>query len=137
MEKEQQTKEAPVEKKKHEGLKLFVSWFFVIFTLFSIVAAAIMNKTVSYRHDGITLDRFLDILFIGHYSLLLVRGFTWLFALRRIPLSRAYPVLSLTFPLVLIFSKIFFNEPITVQKVIGSVIIVAGVILVVYKKNQE
>ncbi len=90
----------------------------------------VLSKYVALRHDGASVRRFTDTLFILGYVITLGRGFVWIFALRRIDLSRAYPVLSLAFPLVLAVSVILFHEQLTVSKCVGSALIVAGVILV-------
>ena len=44
-------------------------------------------------------------------------------------LSYAYPFTSVGFVLVLILSAVFFHEAITIPKVIGMVLIVAGIII--------
>lgn len=56
-----------------------------------------------------------------------VAGLSWMLAMSRLQLSYAYPFISLTFVFVLIFSSIFFYEPITWQKVVGLGFIILGV----------
>ena len=51
---------------------------------------------------------------------------TYLLALQRMELSRAYPVMSLSFALVLLFSALLFNEALTVPKVAGIGLILVG-----------
>lgn len=51
----------------------------------------------------------------------------WLAVLSRVDLSWAYPMLSLGYVVVVVLSAIFLNEPITVSRVLGVVIIIAGV----------
>jgi uncharacterized membrane protein len=53
----------------------------------------------------------------------------WVVALSEFELSYAYPFMSLTFVLVLLFSGIFFGEAITTTKVLGIFLIIAGVAL--------
>lgn len=53
----------------------------------------------------------------------------YLLALQRLELSRAYPVMSLSFVLVLIFSALLFSEALTAPKVIGIALIFAGLIV--------
>jgi multidrug transporter EmrE-like cation transporter len=50
----------------------------------------------------------------------------YLLALQQLELSRAYPVMSLSFVLVLLFSAFLFSEAITASKVIGIALILAG-----------
>ena len=53
----------------------------------------------------------------------------WMGALSLLDLSRAYPFVSASFVLVLICSAIFFGEALTAAKVIGALLIVAGLIV--------
>jgi drug/metabolite transporter (DMT)-like permease len=53
----------------------------------------------------------------------------WMAALTEFELSYAYPFMSLSFLLVLVFSTILFQEPLTVSKVVGVGLIVAGIII--------
>lgn len=53
----------------------------------------------------------------------------WLFVLKEFPLSVAYPSLSLTYVLIVILSRLFFDEPITKNKLSGIPLIIVGVIL--------
>ena len=50
----------------------------------------------------------------------------WLNTLARLDLSLAYPIMSLTFPFVLLASVLLFGEPMTWQKVAATGLIVAG-----------
>jgi multidrug transporter EmrE-like cation transporter len=54
----------------------------------------------------------------------------WLVALSKIELSVAYPMLSVGYILLMIISYILLNETITVYKVIGTLLVVAGVTLI-------
>ena len=54
----------------------------------------------------------------------------WLTALTHFELSYAYPFMSLVFPMVLGFSWLFFHEDIMISKVVGTVLIVAGISII-------
>ena len=54
----------------------------------------------------------------------------WLSVISRVPLSLAYPMLSLSYVIVVIESWIFLNEGLHPLRVIGSLVIMAGVVLV-------
>jgi multidrug transporter EmrE-like cation transporter len=54
---------------------------------------------------------------------------TWMLAIARTDLSYAYPFTSLSFVLILVASAIFFNEPISTNKVLGMILIVVGIML--------
>ncbi len=55
----------------------------------------------------------------------------WLFVLRSIPLSQAFPALGLTFALVPLGSRYFLGERVVLSQWIGIATIVAGAVLVV------
>ncbi len=54
---------------------------------------------------------------------------TWMLALTKLDLSYAYPFTSLSFVLVFIASAVFFHEPVSATKLVGMVLIVAGVVV--------
>lgn len=51
----------------------------------------------------------------------------YILALRNIPLSVAYPLLSVTYIITIFTSYYLFSEPITPNKLIGAVLILLGV----------
>ena len=53
----------------------------------------------------------------------------WLYILSRVPLSFAYPIQALAFPLVLLASMLIFKESISVTRWIGVLVIVCGVMI--------
>ncbi|MCF5714996.1 MULTISPECIES: 4-amino-4-deoxy-L-arabinose-phosphoundecaprenol flippase subunit ArnF [Pseudomonas syringae group] len=56
----------------------------------------------------------------------------WLLALRGLPLSRAYSLLSISYALVYTLAAVlpFFHEAFTVSKTVGVTLIVAGVLTI-------
>lgn len=54
---------------------------------------------------------------------------SWMAAMTKFELSYAYPFTSLAFVLALIFSAVLFHEVMTVPRVLGVVLIVAGIIV--------
>jgi undecaprenyl phosphate-alpha-L-ara4N flippase subunit ArnF len=54
----------------------------------------------------------------------------WLLALKRFPLSTAYPMVSLGYVLVMVISYWLFQETITMQKWFGAGFIIGGVMLI-------
>ncbi len=53
----------------------------------------------------------------------------WIKILTKSELSYAYPMVSLSYVIVGIASAVFFNEPITINKVLGMGAIIAGVFI--------
>lgn len=66
---------------------------------------------------------------ISSFAAAFIASLLWLGALRQMDLSLAYPFMSLSFILVMIASAIFLGEALTLTKVIGSFIIVLGLII--------
>ena len=63
-------------------------------------------------------------IFAGFLALL-----CWLAAMTKFDLSYAYPFVSLAFVLVLILSALLFHEPVTVAKILGVLLIIAGIVV--------
>jgi len=53
----------------------------------------------------------------------------WMAAMTKFDISYAYPYISLSFVLVLLFSGIFFHETITIPRVVGMTLIVLGILV--------
>jgi multidrug transporter EmrE-like cation transporter len=76
--------------------------------------------------------RFLGMLLLNPWVLsglaaALLAALSWMVAMTKLDLSRAYPLVSLSFVLVLLLSWALFHEPLTWQKMVGVALIVAGV----------
>lgn len=56
----------------------------------------------------------------------------WLGVISRVDLSFAYPLLALNYVLVLIPSRLLLGELITPAKIIGALIVVAGVVVITW-----
>jgi len=71
------------------------------------------------------------ILFLGLLAYALSMG-CWFLALRRIPLSKAYPLLSLSYVLVWAAALVlpWLNEPFSNQKLLGVAVIFIGLLLI-------
>lgn len=86
-----------------------------------------MAKVGAGRPAGIGLNIFL----ILSYTAFLLRGIIWSLVLRRHPVSRVYPFLALSFPLVLLVSLVFFGESLSYGKLAGSLLIFIGSFLMI------
>jgi len=93
----------------------------VLIPLMLMVFGQIMFKIGSSYGD------FLNIFVISGYLALLSRSIIWIAVLRRLPLSFAYPVLSLSFVFILFASYYIFQEQLTFFKLTGCVLIIVGV----------
>ena len=62
-----------------------------------------------------------------------VASLFWMLALSKLPLSTAYPYTAASFVLVLVFAALLLSEPISLGKLLGTALIVAGVALLAWK----
>lgn len=53
----------------------------------------------------------------------------WLYVLTKVEVSRAYPFVGLGFVGTMFFAHLLLQEPITAQKLVGTMLVVSGVIL--------
>ena len=67
---------------------------------------------------------------LGGFGLFGLGAMFWLAALSRVPLSWAYPMLSIGYILILLLSAIVLKEQVAPQRWIGALVICAGIILV-------
>jgi multidrug transporter EmrE-like cation transporter len=58
-----------------------------------------------------------------------IGALTWVAALSRLELSRAYPFTALSFISVLLLSAVFFGETITIAKVSGVLLVITGLVV--------
>ena len=72
---------------------------------------------------------FIDpLIFSGFFSAFLASLF-WMSAMTKLPLTRAYPVMTLAPIMVLIFGVIFLGEMMTFGKLGGTILIIIGIYL--------
>lgn len=63
-----------------------------------------------------------------------LQTYLWQISLRKLPLTKAYVFTILVHPLLLSYSVLIFNENISTNNVLGTVLIITG--LVMYSKFQ-
>ena len=61
----------------------------------------------------------------------------WLGVISRVNLSFAYPLLALNYVIILIPSRLFLGETITLTKLVGAIIVVAGVIVITWGATSQ
>lgn len=59
-----------------------------------------------------------------------ISAFVWIAAIEKVQLSYAYPMAALGYVLVAAMSVWFFQEPMSIMRIAGLVIIVVGVIVI-------
>lgn len=66
---------------------------------------------------------------ISGFAAAFLASLAWMAAMTKFQLSYAYPFMSLAFVLVLVLSNLLFQEPVTLPKIAGIVLIVLGIIV--------
>ncbi len=98
--------------------------------LLSICGQLLMKNAMLYTNEGVFTWDFIQKLSLAIivYCLGIVN---WILALRSVKLSIAYPLTSLNYVGILFGSYYFFNEVITLNRIVGVITIFLGVLLVV------
>jgi multidrug transporter EmrE-like cation transporter len=117
-------------------------WSGYLYILLTVLLTVYGQLIIKWRlaHLGALPDRPIDkVLFLVRavFEPYIFSGFvaaflaslTWMAAVTKFEISYAYPFMSLAFVLVLIFSVVFFKETLTLPKVVGLVLIVAGIVI--------
>jgi len=69
---------------------------------------------------------------LGVYAVSII---SWLIVLARVNVSVAYPFLSLGFIFSALVAYFWFNEPLSLQKILGIALICAGLIFLTFSKG--
>ncbi|WP_246148439.1 EamA family transporter [Candidatus Accumulibacter phosphatis] len=112
---------------------------YIALTLFFTVYGQLVLKWqmsgVGPLPDGATsklwflLQQFLNPWIMTGLASAFLASLAWMAAMTRFDLNYAYPFMSLAFVIVMGFSVLFLNEPITVQRLLGTLMVVGGLIV--------
>lgn len=111
--------------------------FFYILIIILNISISLLSIIAS-KYIGINLN-LSGILVFWLSVLILTYGLKfifWLILHRKFQLSFIYPFLSLNYFLSLFLGKILFGEPITLMKIIGSIVIVSGVLIITMSSKK-
>ncbi len=110
--------------------------FFILLSVsFSVIAQILLKHGMSTMPSDLTgwysisyhvLTNFFIILGLASYGMSMV---VWLYVLSKVDVSRAYPFVGLGFIGTMVFAHYFLNEAITLPKIIGTLLVILGVIL--------
>lgn len=102
--------------------------FLFLFIVFTNIAGFINLKIMSQLHKNRDFYLFTG-LAVLHFFIVSSRMVMWFKILRKVKLSFAYPIVSITFPVMLFVSNRFFEESITLLKIIGTLLIISGILI--------
>ena len=114
----------------------------IVFTVFMSALAQVLLKLgavriPSQRFSGFnleTLAAFFSVLFSKYiFTGMLIYVFSaamWIWVLTKVDISLAYPFVSLSFIITLGFGVTLFQEPLTTTKLIGTLVIMVGCVII-------
>lgn len=76
------------------------------------------------------ISAFTNLYVLGGLALYFISALVWIVALSKVDLSFAYPLVSIGYILVLIFSSILFKEKVLPIHWLGVLLILGGVVLI-------
>ena len=115
--------------------KPLAGYIFIFLSIALNVSASILFKKSAIDYNsGLVNSLYFNQFYIGGICFLGVQTITWIYALRHVLLTIAYPMNSLIYPLGLFSGWLFFNEEIRLNNIVGIVVIMLGIIILNSKK---
>jgi len=117
-------------------MNLLTLSFILISVLLSVVAQILLKQGMSsasvqgaIHSGGITAVMVVltNFFVLGGLAAYVSSAGIWLVVLSKVDVSKAYPFVGLGFIGTMLFAYWFLNEPISAGKIIGTVLIVAGI----------
>ncbi len=87
------------------------------------------GEPFSFKWDSLW-HTFTNWMVLAGFALILGASILWLVVISRVNLSYAYPMLGMSYVIAVIASWLILHEPLNWQKIVGSLIVCAGVALV-------
>lgn len=109
----------------------FLNTLLCIICAFGVASGQILMKCTSkaWVETGTLFDTTVVIWMGSAFALYGAASLGWVYILKEVPLSVAYPLLSITFCLVPVAGYLFFNEALNWQNWIASILIITGICL--------
>ena len=118
----------------------FVDHFYIISTIFlAVYSQLIMRWQVSIAGElpedlrgkvVFVVELFFNPWIISCIVATLFAGVSWMLVMTRFEISYAYPWVSLSFVLMLILGVFLFGEEFSVNKLVGTIVVVFGIIII-------
>jgi drug/metabolite transporter (DMT)-like permease len=108
----------------------------IVFTMYSqLVIKWQVNNAGELPLDSFGKVKFLLILLLNPWVISAIistfcAGVSWMLAMSKFDLSYAYPFLSLVYAFMMIASVVFLNESLTLNKMIGVLFIMIGIVII-------
>ncbi|MFD0676204.1 MULTISPECIES: cation/cationic drug transporter [unclassified Paenibacillus] len=106
-----------------------MTYFFIFISILLGAFAQILMKIGTGKAETM-IKIFLNPYVMSGLVLYGLSAITWIFAISKVQLSFAYPMVSLGYVLVFVLSYFVFKEPIGILRCAGLLTIVAGVVMI-------
>lgn len=110
-----------------------MSYVLVAICVLSLAIGQLLFKTVSIHMSSLS-SLFFDIdvakYFFAALALYGISTILWIFALKELSLSKAYPFMALGFFIVPVAAHFVFGEPLSYKHLIGAGFIVLGIVVI-------
>lgn len=121
----------------HKGDSRVHPYLLIIISILLGAFAQIVMKLGSSQavSDGLSicaqlLRYFTNLPILMGFLLYTLSAVLWIFAISRVQLSVAYPMVALSYVLVVFLSYLFFHEPVSALRILGLGVIVIGVVII-------
>lgn len=124
----------------HLKMSRFIDHSYILLTIFFTVYSQLVMRwqvtAAGQLPDDITGKvRFVLILLLNPWVITgvistFLAGVSWMLAMTRFEISYAFPFVSLNYVLILAASVFLFNESFSVTKILGSLIIIVGIVVI-------
>ena len=116
-----------------DHIYIFATIFFTVYS--QLVMRNEVVKAGSLPPDVLGKMSFVANLFLNPWVLssilaTLLAGISWMLTMSRFEISYAYPWIGLNFVLMLLLGGVLFGESISASKVIGTLLVVAGILVI-------
>lgn len=106
-----------------------IYYLIVVFTAFlSSVSQVLLNLSNQKKRGGI-ISEYVNPLVLLSYAILAFVLVLNTYVLKFIPMMDAHVIAASTYIFLLILSRIFLGERITLRKIIGNIMIIAGILV--------
>ena len=96
--------------------------------LISSFSQMLLKKSAMIQYDS-KIKEYFNVWVISGYTLMIVSTLLVILSYRGVSYKNGPVIESLGFIIVLVLSKLLFNEEITFMKIIGNIIIILGIIV--------
>jgi drug/metabolite transporter (DMT)-like permease len=97
---------------------------------FGILGQILLKTGAERSHD--IVSQFLNPFTIVGFGIYVIAAFCYIAAIKRIPLSLAFPSVSLSYAVVALLAHFLWNEPFGLQQLAGILLIGGGILVLHY-----